>query len=150
MALYIVQHGLSLPAEADPERGLSEEGGEEVRRMARKAAGFGIKPQAIVHSGKKRARQTAEILARYLKPESVSQIDGIGPKDNVFQFAQSLQNKTSLMIVGHMPFLGQLVSYLILGKTEPEVFRLQNSGILCKDIFDREWVINWALMPKME
>ena len=64
MALYLVQHGQSLSEEQDPERGFSQEGYADVNRIADVARGYGVRPAAIKHSGKKRARQTAEMLPR--------------------------------------------------------------------------------------
>ncbi len=62
MALYLVQHGKSLPKEIDSEQGLTDEGIADVERIAGVAKSYGIVVSSIQHSGKKRARQTAEIL----------------------------------------------------------------------------------------
>jgi len=64
MPLFLVQHGKNLPKEQDPEKGLSEEGKNEVERIAALAVRYGVSVSAIKHSGKKRARETAEIFAR--------------------------------------------------------------------------------------
>lgn len=148
MALYLVQHGLSLPKEVGPERGLSDEGRAEVERIAGVARGYRVKVGSIVHSGKERARQTAEILARYLKPEhGVSMKSGLDPKDDVEPWAQRLDPDADCMLVGHLPFLERLLSYLITGKSEPMIFKLQNGGIICLEKPEGAWVITWALMP---
>lgn len=147
MALYIVQHGLSLSPEIDPERGLSDEGRAEVEKIAAVASGYGVTVASIVHSGKKRAYQTAEILADHLHPHSVMSRSGIDPLDAVEPIGDTLEAGADLMLVGHLPFLERLVSYLILGKTAPRVFKLQNGGILCLDRIDDAWAITWALMP---
>ena len=62
MALYLVQHGKSLSKDIDPERGLSEEGRAETKRIAEVAQGYRVNVRAIKHSGKKRARETADIF----------------------------------------------------------------------------------------
>ena len=62
MALYLVQHGKSLPKDQDAEQGLSQEGMADVERIAGVAQGYGVRVRTIQHSGKKRARQTAESL----------------------------------------------------------------------------------------
>ncbi len=67
MALYLVQHGKSLSKEEDPEQGLSAEGSADVTRIAEVAKGYHVRPNRILHSGKKRARQTAEIFAKSLR-----------------------------------------------------------------------------------
>lgn len=51
MAIYLVQHGKSLPKEVDPEKGLSAEGLAEVRRMAEVAKGYRVVVSQILHSG---------------------------------------------------------------------------------------------------
>ncbi len=48
MALYLVQHGRSLPKEKDPEQGLSGEGIAEVERIA--GVGAGIRGQGLADS----------------------------------------------------------------------------------------------------
>ena len=148
MALYIVQHGKSMPKELDPERGLSEEGRMEVERITKVARDYGVKVTSIVHSGKKRSSQTAEIIAGGLKPaHGLIQRNGMDPLDKVEPLAKTIDPGTNVMLVGHLPFLERLIAYLITGNTEIPVFKLQNGGILCMDQVEGAWVIKWALMP---
>ena len=69
MALYLIQHGKSLPKDQDPDQGLSDEGIAETERMANLAKDHGLAVTQIRHSVKTRARQTAEIFARSLDPQ---------------------------------------------------------------------------------
>jgi phosphohistidine phosphatase len=153
MALYLVQHGKSLSKDIDPERGLSDEGRAEVERIAKVAKDYGVHVAEIRHSGKKRAQQTAEIFASALKPElGIQAADGINPTDDVALFSKNIELNKDLMLVGHLPFMERMISYLITGSIERPVFRLQNGGILCLDK-DQELdvpVIRWALMPKIQ
>jgi phosphohistidine phosphatase len=153
MAIYLVQHGKSLPKEVDPEKGLSAEGLAEVRRMAEVAKGYRVMVSQILHSGKKRSLQTAEGFALALNPaRGVCEIDGIDPLDDVTPFASRLDFASNQMIVGHLPFLERLVSCLITGSINTPVFKLQNGGILCldKDPNKAAVVIKWSLMPHIE
>jgi phosphohistidine phosphatase len=68
MELYLVQHGEAKPESEHPERPLTERGTETVRRMASWAAQVGLKLAQIRHSGKRRAEQTATLLAERLDP----------------------------------------------------------------------------------
>lgn len=150
MALYVVQHGKSLPKAQDPQKGLSEEGVREVERMAQVASQYQVKVQRIEHSGKKRAQQTAEILAAALKPaEGLRAVDGMNPLDDVAPFSAAIDMRHNRMLVGHLPFLEKLVAYLITGLDTPPVFRMQNSGIVCLDFYpgSSQVVVKWALMP---
>lgn len=154
MALYLVQHGKSLSKEQDPEQGLSREGFADVNRIAGVAAGYGVRPAAIEHSGKKRARQTAEIFAEALlgKKDRIEPISGIGPLDDVTAVANTLKTSDNLMLVGHLPFMERLAGLFIAGSAERLVFKFQNGGIVCLDKSPdaRWWFIKWALMPSIE
>lgn len=148
MALYIVQHGVSLPKDVDSERGLSDDGRAEATRIAGVAKVYGITVASIVHSGKKRARQTAEIMAAYLNPpQGIRASSGMDPNDDVEPWVKTLDSAANQMLIGHLPFLERLISCLITGKPEPMVFKLQNGGIVCLDKHSGAWVIRWALMP---
>lgn len=160
MALFLVQHGMSLPEEIDPERRLSEAGVADTRRIAEVAKGYGVTVSRIRHSGKKRAAQTAEIFAEYLAPANgVERCDGMNPTDEVATFAERLGispgtspgTSKDEMLVGHLPFMERLAALLVTGDPERPVFQFQNGGIVCIDRYrdTRNPVIRWALMPKI-
>ncbi|MFP3984142.1 MAG: phosphohistidine phosphatase SixA [Desulfurivibrionaceae bacterium] len=151
MALYLVQHGKAMTKETDPEKGLSEEGRSEVQRIAEVASRYGIKPSGIRHSGKKRARQTAEIFASILEPAGgVQEMAGLKALDDPMSLAPDLDNGDNLMLVSHLPFLEKLTSALVVGLPEVKVFKFQNGGIVCLDKDeDDSWLIRWALMPRI-
>jgi phosphohistidine phosphatase len=153
MALYLVQHGKSLPKDVDPEKGLSEEGIGEVVYIANVAKGHKINVECIRHSGKKRASQTAEIFEEVLKPAGgIQAISGLNPLDDVVEFSNTLEGRQNHMLVGHLPFMERLTSYLITGSIDMPVFKFQNGGILClnHDPETNSCVIKWALMPRID
>ena len=150
MALFLVQHGQSLSKDVDPDQGLSDEGIAETERIANVAKDYGVNVNVIKHSVKTRARQTAEIFAEALKPDgNIQEITGIKPMDDVAAIAQYLDPAEDVMLVGHLPFMERMTSYLITGSIETLVFKFQNSGIVCldKDSETQSWFIKWTLMP---
>ena len=152
MSLFLVQHGKSLPKDKDPKKGLSEEGAAETKRMAEVAKGYGVHVSRITHSGKTRARQTAEIFASALEPKGgVQESSGLNPLDDVTAFAGNIDSAEDQMLVGHLPFMERMTAYLLTGSMEKPVFKFQNSGIVCldKDPDTQSWVIKWALMPNI-
>lgn len=152
MTLFLVQHGKSLPKEVDADRSLSEEGKEMVSRIAKVAAGYNVFVSMIKHSGKMRAKQTADIMASFLNPErGVQGTDGLDPMDDVAAVAEKITGKENVMLVGHLPFMERLVSYLITGSIEIIVFKFQNGGIVCldRDEDTGAWYIKWTLMPEI-
>ncbi|MCF8080829.1 MAG: phosphohistidine phosphatase SixA [Desulfobacterales bacterium] len=152
MALHLVQHGKNLSKDVDPEKGLSEEGRQEAARIADMAAKAGISVSAIFHSGKKRAAQTAEIFAAALSPSGgVEQVGGLAPLDDVAAFAETIDPDRDTMLVGHLPFMEKMTSYLVAGDAERKVFKFQNGGIvsLDKDEDSGRWMITGALLPSV-
>jgi phosphohistidine phosphatase len=153
MSVYLVQHGKSLPKEEDLEKGLSEKGIKDVTRIAKVAKESGISVSCIKHSGKKRARQTAEIFSSALNPEGgIQEISGLNPVDDVRAFSSNLRSKENIMYVGHLPFMERLSSYLICGDEDNPVFKFQNGGIVCidKDEDSEEWAIKRTFMPDIK
>ena len=84
MALYLVQHGQSLPKDVDPDQDLSEEGIAETERIAGVAKNYQIYVGQIWHSVKTRARKTAEIFSSALNPpEGIKEVQGLKPMEDV-------------------------------------------------------------------
>lgn len=155
MALYLVQHGISAAKDIDPERGLTDQGRAETERIAQVAGGYGIRVGKIVHSGKKRAAQTASIYHGALSLKTpLEVISGLNPLDDVRVFAEGITPEAHLMVVGHMPFMQRLVAYLVAGSEAMKIYQFQNSGIVCLDADERadgkrDWFIKWTLNPNI-
>ena len=151
MEVYLVQHGEAKPEPEDPERPLTDKGRAEVESVARYVAGLGVEVSRILHSGRLRAKQTAEILAQHLvPPEGVLEQGGLGPLDDP-QGAKRLiqQAGKPLMLVGHLPHLSRLTALLILGDPEKEVVRFSMGGVVYLGRSDDGWSIGWALVPRL-
>ena len=152
MALYLIQHGKSLPKDQDPDQGLSDEGRAETERMANTAQKYGIAVSQIRHSVKTRARQTAEIFANALNPkQGIEEVTGIKPLDDVAEYAANIDPADDTMLVGHLPFMERMTAFLVTGSSEKPIFKFQNSGIVCldKDPETQAWIILWALVPQI-
>jgi phosphohistidine phosphatase len=148
MELYLVQHGEAKPKDEDPERPLTERGFENARTMAEHASRLRVKVAEIRHSGKLRARQTAETFAQALGAP-LSESKGLSPKDDVAPLAKELTRRSeNLMIVGHLPHLARLASRLLCGSEEPHLVTFQNSGIVRLDRdTDGRFHLRWNLPP---
>ena len=152
MALYLIQHGKSLPKDKDPDQGLSAEGIEETERMAKLAGDDGCAVSQIRQSLKTRASQTAEIFGGALNPkQGIQEVSGIKPLDDVAAYAANIDPAEDVMLVGHLPFMERMTAFLITGSIDKPVFKFQNSGIVCldKDPEAQALVIQWTLMLKI-
>ncbi|MBW2594173.1 MAG: phosphohistidine phosphatase SixA, partial [Deltaproteobacteria bacterium] len=83
-----------------------------------------------------------------LHPKSgIAEISGINPMDDVKAFGDTIDPAADLMVVGHLPFMEKLVSYLTAGLEDKRVYKFQNSGIVCLDREENNWFIKWTLNP---
>ena len=70
MWLYLVHHADAVLADVDSTRPLSERGRAQAADVARRLAARKARPKAVWHSGKLRARETAEIYLDGRQPFS--------------------------------------------------------------------------------
>jgi phosphohistidine phosphatase len=154
MNIYLVQHGESKPEEIDPERRLTESGARAVQKVADflRTSG-GVQMDAIWHSGKPRAQQTAELFARSTRAGEIAvrQHDGLAPKDAVEPIKQQLeQGNSNIMIVGHLPFLGRLAALLLTGDADNDLVAFQFGGVVCLKQGDGgKWRLEWMTVPSL-
>jgi len=151
--IYLVQHGKPVPKEKDPEKPLSKRGRTEVENIAGFFKNAGIHVEAIYHSGKTRARQTAEIMNSKINPGKEPQRrGGLSPLEDVRAIAEEIkQEQKDFMIVGHLPHLEKLISVLITGSDSSQVVRFQQGGVVCLRTHEAEknWSIAWMLVPEI-
>lgn len=152
MKLYLIQHGEALPDELDPARPLSEAGETDVRNVAAFLAERDIAIAGIAHSGKLRARQTAELLAEALTPRpSVAERRRLNPNDPPEDLARELaKRQEDAMLVGHLPFMGRLVALLVSGQPHDDVVSFTPGSVVCLERAGAgRWSIAWMLRPQL-
>ncbi|MFA5617585.1 MAG: histidine phosphatase family protein, partial [Syntrophorhabdaceae bacterium] len=69
MFLYLVRHGEARQESEDSERGLTDDGMKSARRMGEFLAFMGTELDTVIHSTKKRARETAQAISESLRPK---------------------------------------------------------------------------------
>ncbi len=152
MKLYLVQHGEANPKEVDPERGLSDRGMEDVHRVAVFLKGAGVRVNRVIHSGKLRALQTAEILASAVMEEPKLEVTGmINPTDPPAPFATEIAELTTdTMVVGHLPFMARMVAHLITGDAEKTITAFRPGSTACLERDEAgEWSLAWMVRPEL-
>jgi phosphohistidine phosphatase len=152
MKVYLVRHGDAVSSDVDPQRPLSEQGLADIRKIASFIRPLEISVGHIWHSGKSRAAQTAEILAEAVEVQKdCSSREGLRPNDDVSAIADELEAyDTNLMIVGHLPFMGNLTSLLAAGRETANVVAFDAGAIASlKRRNPGKWQINWMVTPEI-
>lgn len=151
MHLYLVRHGEAKSEEEDPARPLSDRGREQIRHVAQHTAAFGGELAEVRHSGKLRARQTAEILVEHLSPaRGVREMAGLAPGDHPGKARAEIEAaRESIMLVGHLPHLSRLASALLCRDPEQELIEFQTGAIACLARVGRDFRLQWILTPDL-
>lgn len=149
MKLYIVQHGISLSEEVDPEKSLSPDGEEQSRKIAEFLKEKSVRVDTIWHSPKKRTVQTAHILSEAVAIPEIQKRKDLNPMDPVGHIPEEIEPlEKNLMIIGHLPFLQKLVSLLLIGTEDGRFISIRNSGVICLEHTD-SWKVLWAVTPEL-
>ena len=143
MQLILVHHGDAVGSDVDPRRPLSAEGREAVERLAADAASRGLKPAVIWHSGKLRAKQTAEAFWRACNPfAEFSATRDLQPDDAPTWMRDRLRGEPrDILIAGHFPHLPRLLRSL-LGETEGAAFPPHGMVVLETNDEGETWVLS--------
>jgi phosphohistidine phosphatase len=152
MKLYLIQHGEATTEEVDPSRPLTAKGRSDVQKITSFLKDAGVDPRAILHSGKTRARQTAEIIAAQLGPDcQVKEREGLAPNDPVMALIKEISGMAEdLMVVSHLPFLGKLAAMLLAGSESKNVVAFRQGGVVClQRNEDQTWQVAWMVTPEV-
>jgi phosphohistidine phosphatase len=114
LKLFLVHHGDAVDADVDPRRPLSALGQERVARLAAAAAQRGVRPDVVWHSGKLRAKQTAEAFWRACNAlAEFAATRDVQPDDPAEWIRDRLLGETrDVLIAGHFYHLPRLLGLL--------------------------------------
>lgn len=154
MEIYLMQHGEAYAKDKDPERSLTPGGEDQIRSSGRALRKLGVDVDIIVSSPKKRARQTAEIVAAeldYSKKgiEITETLEPLVPSEDAIVYLSRFSDKEKLLLVGHLPSLEEIASNLMSGG--PHVSIHFEMGGVCRIDIDalptHKGDLRWILTP---
>ena len=152
MKLYLVQHAKAASKDVNPERPLTEEGRQDIQKVATFIKPLNMSVDYLWHSTKTRAIQTAEVLAEVVKinKEKIER-QGLAPNDDVPAVKDELiAAQQDTMIVSHMPFVSKLASLLLTSRESADTAVFKQGGIValsCSE--ENQWQIEWMITPEL-
>ncbi|SRR5579875_315614 len=157
MDLFIIRHGeagRSSPAREDSKRSLTIDGENEIREISKGLRALEIEFDHIFTSPLIRARQTAEIVAQTVDHKNgvqdMEELKPEGSKDQLFQKLSKLKRDSTVLVVGHEPYLSELIVGAIstgqckIGLKKGGVARIKVTNILPA----LKGELRWLLTPK--
>jgi phosphohistidine phosphatase len=119
MRVYLVRHAKAEDGEPDEERRLTPEGREQAKALAERLRAEGVQPDAVLTSPLRRARETAEEIARAagVQPEADERL---APGATADELSAAVAGRGATVIaVGHQPDCGRIAAELTGGEEPP-------------------------------
>lgn len=138
MELYLLRHGEAVEqGYSDFDRPLTPLGETRVRMVGHSLVAMGLRPDKVLTSPLVRAKQTAALVVEESKStveivETSNLIVGTDPMLLVDELNREPE-ESSILLVGHEPFLGMLISLLVFGSAAGRV-TLKKTGLGCVEV----------------
>lgn len=147
-----MRHGDALGGIDDYARPLSDAGRAEAARAGVFLERAGAAPRMIYHSDLLRAVETAELVAEKLGIHSeMEKRKDLRPECPWRSFADDFMKNnmpSNALVVGHMPFVGNLASYLLCGNESMSI-KFTTGSIICVERSEAGWTLRYHMPAKM-
>lgn len=158
MNLYILRHAIAedrSPTVPESQRRLTPDGARKMHKAAKGIKALGLEFDLILTSPYLRAKETAEIVAKTLDCEKNLMVsptlaaDG-NPKELIEEIRRKYHKEKDILLVGHEPYLSNLVSLLLSGQTNLSI-TLKKGGLCALSVgslhYGRCATLEWLLTP---
>ncbi|MBI5701226.1 phosphohistidine phosphatase SixA [Candidatus Saganbacteria bacterium] len=150
MSLYLIRHGEAVPETMDTSRPLTEKGILDISEITAFLNAAEVKVNEIWHSTKLRAKQTAKIIAEGVPHKKLIERDNLLPNDTVRNIAGEITAiHEDIVIVGHLPFLEHLATYLLSKNENFNFVNFSQGGVICLEKIETGWTILWMMTPAL-
>lgn len=158
MELFVIRHGEAVDVGSrgvarDEDRFLTGHGRKRCAQLGKAMRRLGIEPSVVLCSPLLRARESADALADAFGDVPVSVCDLLAPPgdgDRLIKLLHHMQTD-ALALVGHEPFLGELVGRFVTGRADVGI-PLAKSAAACIRLPRWEWGagdLEWILHPSL-
>ena len=158
MNLYLMRHAIATELEEnteDNQRPLTEKGRKKLGKIARNLEKLDLKFDVILTSPYLRACQTADVVADALdiKSKNVVETENLTPLGFAEKLVEEINAREpveNMLIVGHEPFLSQLIGTLVAGDVSLSI-DMKKAGLCKLSIeqltYGRCATLEWLLTP---
>jgi phosphohistidine phosphatase len=160
--LYLLRHGeagtRAPTAAKDTERGLSAAGKEELVEVAQGMLGLGLRFDLVATSPLRRAEETALLVNKMMKRreevEEWQELKPEGSKDAFYRRLAKLGPASTVLCVGHEPYLTTAIGEIISGEKAPGPEILLRKAGLARVTVTRfvpkiGGELRWLMTPKL-
>ncbi len=161
LKLYVFRHGEAAQlgengVTEDSERPLTRKGKKEVEKLTKGLVTLGLNFDLIMTSPYARAAQTADVVIKEMDYSGAlvstnNLLPEAEPRDLFAEIKEKFPDKKDVLVVGHMPQLGSLVSLLTTGDTSLSLNFKKGAvcGLTISSLDGNgRGTMNWLLNPK--
>lgn len=163
MDLFILRHGdagrHSMMSRDDSKRSLTLGGKREIEEITKGLESLGVEIDYIFTSPLLRSKQTAEIVFNHIKCKNqINELEELKPEGNRLQLYEklsTLKQNSSVLIVGHEPYLSELIGDAISGRSsridlkKGGLARIRTISLLPKIQGELRWLMTPKHMKKI-
>ncbi|MDQ3339808.1 MAG: phosphohistidine phosphatase SixA [Myxococcota bacterium] len=133
MQLFVIRHGIAedaIPGQDDASRELTNDGARKLKKIVKGLRRLPVDFDRILTSPWRRAAQTAIALQSLCEePPLSTDLLAQSPKSELLALIAEMNETTA--VVGHEPWLGELVAWLAFGDTRHgEALQLKKGGVV--------------------
>lgn len=155
MELYLLRHGEAeprQPSKPDAERALTAKGKRDVEIVSVQARVGNVRPEVIVTSPLRRAKETAMIAQKALNVKRTLETKALLP-DTLPEIAwrelSTMDGVESILLAGHEPAIGRLAQYLLRAKLEVDFKKGAMMRISTPRSNPPHGVLKWMITPRV-
>jgi len=156
MKLWLVRHGEAASEDTHPLRPLTDKGRADVLKVAHYLKSKNVRLDRVLYSTRIRARETARIIAEILEIRDRMNVwENLGPDDAYEPLVSRIEemlreNETSsLMIVGHLPYVHSLAMRLLAAESSTSNLTFQTGTAVCLSSDDQKhWHLEAVVSPE--
>lgn len=133
MELYVIRHAIAeepTPGAPDSDRELTADGAKRLKRAVKGMRALGWQFDRVLTSPWKRALESADAIAALCEREPIAtDLLTQSPRSELLAMIAEHAGGDRTAVVGHEPWLGELVAWLAFGDTRHgEALRLKKAG----------------------
>ena len=120
VSIYLLRHAIAenaRPGQSDPERALTDEGKEKLRRVLKRARAAGVAPTLILSSPYRRALETAAIAAQALgyqgKVVQTATLEPMASPHDAWNEIRQRRGEESILLSSHEPLMSSMTAFLL-------------------------------------
>jgi phosphohistidine phosphatase len=136
MQLFVIRHAIAedaAPEQEDASRELTDDGIRKLRQVVKGLRALGVSFDRVLTSPWLRALQTAEHLAPISEDKPIP-TELLCQRPHAELLAMIAERNEDTAVVGHEPWLGELVAWLAFGDTRHgEALQLKKAGVVWLD-----------------